>query len=83
MKSMISFDQWRREQKAVADLRRMADSISCDIIARRIQDQEQLDLRVATAEELCREMLPEKLELFNLIYRSRFQRLWEQFRGIS
>jgi hypothetical protein len=80
---MITYDQWRKEQKAVGDLRRMADRLSGDIIAQRILDQEQLDERIAAAEILCRQALPDKLELFNLVYLSRFQRLWEQFRGRS
>ena len=80
---MITYDQWRKEHQAVAELRRMADRISGDIITQRILDQEQLDSRIAAAETICRETLPDKLELFNLIYLSRFQRLWEQFRGKS
>jgi len=29
----------------------------------------------------CQRLFPEKISLYDLIYRSRFKRIWEQFRG--
>jgi hypothetical protein len=52
-------------------------------------DIEQLDERNADVDveiaqnrvrEKCLELFPDKLELFEMIYESRFKRLWEQFR---
>ena len=32
------------------------------------------------ARELCEELFPDQAELFSMVYESRFDRLWQQFR---
>jgi hypothetical protein len=65
---------------ADAILKRKADEI-CRLI--RLTDYPAVDVRIAVAglREWCAERLPAKEELFELVYASRFQRLWEQFRA--
>jgi len=42
-----------------------------------------IELQINEMRELCRAEAPEKAELFEAIYASRFERLWEQWRRIS
>ena len=45
-------------------------------------DYERIDVEIEKAElrEECARQFPDKLDLYDMIYESRFQRLWEQFR---
>lgn len=60
-------------------LARMADHV-CVLILN--PDYPDIDVKIAidNVREVCREMFPDRMELFEMIYMSRFRRLWEQFR---
>jgi hypothetical protein len=68
-----------REEEDVRLLQRMADRVSSLIVA---SDYPRVDieLEIEKVRRKCRELFPDKTELFDLIYASRFKRLWEQFR---
>ena len=59
-------------------LQREADRISVLILS---TDLPQVDIliQVEKLRELCEELFPGREELFEMVYASRFERLWEQF----
>jgi hypothetical protein len=67
------------ENEKLAAFQRKADKIAFLIVA---SDYERIDVEIEKAElrEECARLFPDKLELYDMIYESRFQRLWEQFR---
>ncbi|MCX6354945.1 MAG: hypothetical protein NTZ78_08590 [Candidatus Aureabacteria bacterium] len=68
------------DARKVDELKRMADEVCRMILDERLPD---VDVEIAQnrVREKCRELFPDKLELFEMIYESRFKRLWEQFRN--
>lgn len=62
-------------------LKAVADRICTQIVEAGFRDEEKLAARVQEARALCRELFPDRIELFDIIYESRFKRLWEQFGG--
>ncbi len=67
------------ENEKLAAFQRKADKIAFLIVA---SDYERIDVEIEKAElrEECARQFPDKLDLYDMIYDSRFQRLWEQFR---
>ena len=76
---MVTYREWREEKERWENLKTETDRLCQDIRQGRVGDREQLLARVAKARNLCQSLFPDKLELFDIIYRSRFERLWEQF----
>jgi len=68
------------DQDPVLALRRLADRVASMIVTSSYSD-----LECALAERECRmeclRLLPERMELYERIYESRFRRLREQFRS--
>ncbi|HEY3177135.1 MAG TPA: hypothetical protein VGK94_15385 [Candidatus Polarisedimenticolia bacterium] len=68
-----------RDEERALRLRRMADRVASMIVTSSYSDLEcalaERELRME-----CLSLLPEKMELFDLVYTSRFRRLREQFR---
>jgi hypothetical protein len=67
------------ENEKLEAFQRKADRIAFLIVA---SDYERIDVEIEKGElrEECARLFPDKLELYDMIYESRFQRLWEQFR---
>ena len=61
-------------------LKHKADRISSLIVASDYPDID-IDIEIANLRRWCRDHLPDRIDLFELIYVSRFRRLQEQFRG--
>lgn len=61
-------------------LRRAADRVCCLIL---ISDYPAIDIEIEKAKvrELAEELFPDRMDLYEMIYESRFRRLWEQFRS--
>ena len=76
---MITFIQWKQEQESLRRLREMVDRICSDITEGKITDEAELDKRIDTARAFCKGLLPDKMDVFKMIYESRFQRLWQDF----
>lgn len=60
-------------------LQRKADRLSALIVASDYPDVD-IDVEIAALRRWCREQLPDRLELFEMVYVSRFNRLRAQFR---
>jgi hypothetical protein len=67
-------------REKMEELRRMADRICVLILS---SDLPEVDIAIERARlrERCEELFPDRLELYDMIYESRFDRLWEQFRA--
>ena len=61
------------------ELQRMADHVCMLIVS---TDYPEIDIEIEKAKvmERCEELYPDRMELYNMIYESRFNRLWQQFR---
>jgi hypothetical protein len=68
------------KDKLADELRRRADRIASLIVASDYPDVD-IDIEILKLRRWCVENLPDRTELFEMIYISRFQRLREQFRG--
>jgi hypothetical protein len=68
-----------RARSKMRQLGRRADRV-CRLIL--TSDYPDVDIAIARARlrEACEELFPDRLHLFDLIYESRFDRLWDQFR---
>ena len=62
------------------ELQRMADRVCVLILS---SDLPAIDIEIEKnkVRERCLEMYPDQESLYEMLYESRFQRLWEQFRG--
>ncbi len=68
------------EQEQLDLLRREVDRV-CSLIVTGRSPRVDVEIEIEKVRRLCRELFPRKEGLFDLIYMSRFQRLWKQFRG--
>jgi hypothetical protein len=71
----------RLEDKRKAEkLKKLADNICRMILDHRTADVD-IQIAINRLKDKCRHYFPDKMELFSMIYESRFKRLWEQFRN--
>lgn len=77
---LVDSEALRAEEAKLRELSRAADRLSFMIVA---TDCPRIDVDIQRAElrRHCRRLFPDKMELYEMIYESRFKRLWEQFRG--
>lgn len=68
------------EENRLRVLQRGVDRISSLIVASGYSRVD-IEIEIEKTREKCRELFPDKTDLFELIYVSRFRRLWEQFRS--
>ena len=62
------------------ELQRKADRI-CTLIVTSDYPDVDIDIEIRRLREWCAEHLPERTELFEVVYANRFRRLREQFRA--
>ncbi len=69
----------QRKREKMKELQRMADRV-CSLIL--ISDYPEIDIEIERSKvrERCEELYPDRMDLYEMIYESRFDRLWEQFR---
>jgi hypothetical protein len=62
------------------ELQRMADRVCVLILC---SDLPTIDIEIEKnkVREQCLELYPDREQLYEMVYESRFQRLWDQFRG--
>lgn len=67
-------------RRKMEQLRRAADRV-CSLIL--MSDYPAIDIEIekASVRELAEQLFPDRMDLYEMIYESRFQRLWEQFRS--
>ena len=68
----------RRER--MREFQRMADRV-CTLILSSDLPAIDIEIEKSKVRERCLELYPDREWLFDMIYESRFDRLWEQFRG--
>ena len=66
-------------REKMAELARLADRVSILVLADWYPEID-VTLAVENLREAAAEMFPGREELFEMVYMSRFRRLWEQFR---
>lgn len=66
-------------RERLRELQRMADRVCVLILS---SDLPAIDIEIEKAKvrDHCLELYPDREQLYEMIYESRFQRLWEQFR---
>jgi hypothetical protein len=69
-----------KEEQKLDELKRMADKICFYIVS---TDYQAADIIIegSKARKRCEQLFPGKGHLFDMVYGSRFKRLWSQFRG--
>lgn len=67
---------------AMREFQRMADWVCVLILS---SDLPAIDIEIEKnkVRERCLELYPDREDLYEMVYESRFQRLWDQFRGES
>ena len=67
-------------RERLRELQREADRVCVLILS---SDLPAIDIEIEKnkVRERCIELCPDREDLYNMIYESRFQRLWDQFRG--
>lgn len=68
-----------RRRERMRELQRLADRV-CQLIL--FTDYPRVDILIEEnkVRERCEELFPDRMDLYEMVYESRFQRLWEQFR---
>ena len=69
-----------REERRISELARAADRVAFLIVA---TDCPRIDVQIerAALRRRCQVLFPDKMDLYEMVYESRFERLWEQFRA--
>ena len=67
------------EEENIRKLQRMVDRV-CSLIVASDYPEVDIELEIEKVRDRCRELFPDKSELFEMIYASRFKRLRDQFR---
>ena len=70
----------QEEEKNIRLLQRMADRVCSSIVASDLPEVD-IELEIEKVRRKCQQLFPDKTELFEMIYDSRFRRLREQFRS--
>jgi len=67
-------------RERMRELQRMADRVCVLILS---SDLPAIDIEIEKGKvrERCLDLYPDREDLYDMIYESRFQRLWDQFRG--
>jgi hypothetical protein len=68
-------------REPMREVQRLADRVCVLILS---SDLPSIDIEIEknTVRERCLELYPDREELYEMIYESRFQRLWDQFRCV-
>ena len=69
----------RIARRKMAELQRMAERV-CVLILRDDYPAIDIEIERAKVRDRCEELFPDRMDLYEMIYESRFDRLWEQFR---
>ena len=66
-------------RQAMQEVQRMADWV-CVLILNSDLPAIDIEIEKNKVRERCLELYPDREELYEMVYESRFQRLWDQFR---
>jgi hypothetical protein len=73
-------EEVRREEANLRELQRLAERV-CFLIVATDTPRIDVDIQRAEVRRRCLELFPDKMHVFDLVYESRFRRLWDQFRA--
>jgi hypothetical protein len=68
------------EERRIRELGRAADLL-CFLIVATDTPRVDVDIQRSNLRRRCQTLFPDKMDLYEMIYESRFRRLWEQFRS--
>jgi hypothetical protein len=76
----VDGDALHEEERRLGELAREADKLAFLIVA---TDCARVDVDIARAalRRRAAKLFPDKMDVFEMVYESRFRRLWEQFRA--
>jgi hypothetical protein len=66
-------------RETMREVQRMADRV-CTLILSSDLPAVDIEIEKNKVRERCLELYPDREELYEMVYESRFQRLWQQFR---
>ena len=69
-------------REAMQEFQRTADRV-CVLILSSDLPAVDIEIEKNKVRERCVELYPDQEQLYEMVYESRFQRLWDQFRGES
>ena len=69
-------------REVMREVQRMADRV-CTLILSSDLPAIDIEIEKSKVRERCLELYPDRESLYEMVYESRFQRLWEQFRNES
>ncbi len=67
--------------RAACDRLRLAADHVCRMILSRDYADIDIEIERGRVRDLCAELFPDRMDLYEMIYESRFERLWAQFRA--
>jgi hypothetical protein len=67
------------EERRVTELGRAADHL-CYLIVATDTPRVDVDIQRANLRRRVKKLFPDRMDLYEMVYESRFRRLWEQFR---
>ena len=67
-------------RERMREVQRMADRV-CTLILSSDLPAIDIEIEKSKVRERCLELYPDREQLYEMIYESRFQRLWDQFRN--
>ncbi len=67
------------KRSEMRELQRMADHV-CMLIVGTDYPEIDIEIEKAKVRQRCEELYPDRMDLYEMIYESRFNRLWYQFR---
>ena len=66
-------------REAMEELKRLADKVSMLILHTDLPEVD-IEIEISKVRQRCQELFPDRLDLFDMIYTSRFHRLMQQWR---
>jgi hypothetical protein len=69
------------EERRLSELARAADQL-CFLIVATDTPRVDVDIQRSNLRRRCKTLFPDKMDLYDMVYESRFRRLWEQFRAV-
>ena len=67
------------KRHGMRELQRMADRV-CMLIVGTDYPEIDIEIEKAKVRQRCEELYPDRMDLYEMVYESRFNRLWYQFR---
>lgn len=75
-------EERRPDREMARELQWLADRV-CFLILSTDYPEVDIEIEKEALRERCRELFPDRMALYEMVYESRFRRLWQQFREDS